>query len=150
MIPWITWGCKLKSTTTVISTLSKTKWTQQGKLLHNSGNVTTQNNRIHKNVECGKEHWDSLADMQSPWSSLYLDGTVNECHIQYAEQDTGVTYSSTLKMKATYSSKMSVHFERTTWCYIPEDSILHNHRCKKLKSYINFVYGTSVKVKLSL
>jgi hypothetical protein len=35
------------------------------------------------------------------------------------------------------SSETSVDFQRTTRSYIPEDSILHNHRCENLKSYIN-------------
>jgi hypothetical protein len=34
------------------------------------------------------------------------------------------TYSSTLKMEATFSSKTSVDFQRTTRPYIPEDSTL--------------------------
>jgi hypothetical protein len=34
------------------------------------------------------------------------------------------------------SSETSVHFQRTTRLYIPEDSTLHNHRCEDLKSYI--------------
>jgi hypothetical protein len=33
-------------------------------------------------------------------------------------------YSSTLKMKATCSSEMSVDFQRTTWRYIPKDKNL--------------------------
>jgi hypothetical protein len=43
-------------------------------------------------------------------------------------------YSSTLKMEATCSSEMSVSFQRTTWRYIPEDRILHNHQCENLRS----------------
>jgi hypothetical protein len=42
----------------------------------------------------------------------------------------------TLKMEATFSSKTSVDFRRTTWCYIPEDRTLHNHCCENLKSCI--------------
>jgi hypothetical protein len=42
---------------------------------------------------------------------------------------------STLKMEAICSSKTSVHFQRTTWHYIPEGSTLPNHRCENLKSY---------------
>jgi hypothetical protein len=38
------------------------------------------------------------------------------------------------------SSETSVVFQQTTWHYIPEDSILHNHRCENLKSYINYVF----------
>jgi hypothetical protein len=44
-------------------------------------------------------------------------------------------YSSILKMEAIYSSETSIDFQRTTWRYIPEDSIVHNHRCENLKSY---------------
>jgi hypothetical protein len=38
-------------------------------------------------------------------------------------------------MKATCSSEMSVDFQRTTCCYIPEDNTLHNHSCEDLKPY---------------
>jgi hypothetical protein len=31
-------------------------------------------------------------------------------------------YSSTLKMEAICSSNASVDFQRSTWCYIPEDN----------------------------
>jgi hypothetical protein len=33
----------------------------------------------------------------------------------------------TLRMKAICSSEMSIDFHQTTWCYIPEDSILNNN-----------------------
>jgi hypothetical protein len=39
-------------------------------------------------------------------------------------------------MKAKCFSYMPVDFQQTTWCYIPEDSTLHNHHCENLKSYI--------------
>jgi hypothetical protein len=38
-----------------------------------------------------------------------------------------LAYSSTLKMEATCSSKMSVHFQWTTRQHIPEDSTLHEN-----------------------
>jgi hypothetical protein len=38
---------------------------------------------------------------------------------------------------ATCSSETQVDFQRTTRRYIPGDSILHNHRCENLKSYMN-------------
>jgi hypothetical protein len=41
----------------------------------------------------------------------------------------------TLMMDAVRSSEMSV-LTRATWRHIPEDSILHSHRCDNLKSYI--------------
>jgi hypothetical protein len=40
----------------------------------------------------------------------------------------------TLKMKEIRSSETSVH-TRSTWRHMPEDSILHSHRCENLKSY---------------
>jgi hypothetical protein len=44
-------------------------------------------------------------------------------------------------VEAICSSETSVDFQRTTQCYIPEDSTLHNHRCENLKSYIrNILY----------
>jgi hypothetical protein len=43
--------------------------------------------------------------------------------------------SFNLKSIAICSSETSVHFQRTTRCYIPEDSILHNHQSENLKSY---------------
>jgi hypothetical protein len=45
--------------------------------------------------------------------------------------------SSTLKMEAIYSCEASVDTQQTTQRYIPEDDILHNHRCENLKSYNN-------------
>jgi hypothetical protein len=42
---------------------------------------------------------------------------------------------STLKMEAIRSSETSVH-ARCIQRYITEDGILHNHRCKNLKSYM--------------
>jgi CRISPR/Cas system CMR subunit Cmr4 (Cas7 group RAMP superfamily) len=40
-------------------------------------------------------------------------------------------------MEAVRSSETSVDFQRTIWRYeyIPEDSIVHNHRCENLKSF---------------
>jgi hypothetical protein len=38
-------------------------------------------------------------------------------------------------MEATCSSETSVNFQRSTWCHIPEDGTLHNHRCENPKSY---------------
>jgi hypothetical protein len=48
--------------------------------------------------------------------------------------------SSTLKMEATCSSETSVASQQTTWCHIPEDDTLHNHRCENLKSYCLFMF----------
>jgi hypothetical protein len=44
-------------------------------------------------------------------------------------------FSSTLKVEALCSSETSVATQLTTRRHIPEDNILHNHRCENLKSY---------------
>jgi hypothetical protein len=53
-------------------------------------------------------------------------------------------YSMTLTKEAICSSETSIDFKRATWCYIPEDSTLHNQHCENLKSYIYFPYSESV------
>jgi hypothetical protein len=47
----------------------------------------------------------------------------------------------TLMMEEIRSSEMSV-LTRATRCNIPEGSILHNHRCENLKSYITLTGWT--------
>jgi hypothetical protein len=32
--------------------------------------------------------------------------------------------------------KSIIFWDMTTWCHIPEDDTLHNHRCENLKSYM--------------
>jgi hypothetical protein len=50
-------------------------------------------------------------------------------------------YSAALKMETIYFSKMSIDFQRTTQRYVPEDSILYNHRCENLKScLLKFIF----------
>jgi hypothetical protein len=51
--------------------------------------------------------------------------------------------SSALKMEAICSSETSVVTQRTTPSHIPEDDILHNHRCENLKSYVRFFFFDS-------
>jgi hypothetical protein len=63
-----------------------------------------------------------------------------------------LAYFSTLKMKATSSTKTLVDFEETTWHFIPEDRTLHNHGCENLKAYIfpvPMVSGVTVSVAFS-
>jgi hypothetical protein len=51
-----------------------------------------------------------------------------------------------LKMEAICSSETSVDLQRTTRRYIPDDSTLHNHRCKNLKSCILNLGGKVARV----
>jgi hypothetical protein len=44
------------------------------------------------------------------------------------------TYSSTLKMEAKYSSKISVNFYQNIQHHIPRESTLHSYCCENLKS----------------
>jgi hypothetical protein len=45
-----------------------------------------------------------------------------------------LAFSSTLKLVAVRSSKISMNFYQTIRRYIPEDSTLHSHRYANLKS----------------
>jgi hypothetical protein len=52
-------------------------------------------------------------------------------------------------MEALYSSKKSVHFQRTTRRYIPEYRTLRNHLCENLKSYmLSVAQGTASNDKM--
>jgi hypothetical protein len=57
----------------------------------------------------------------------------------------GSTYS-TLKMEAICFSERSVYFRRTTRHYIPEDKTLHGHRCENIKSYIIYIYMSTLQI----
>jgi hypothetical protein len=65
-----------------------------------------------------------------------------------------LTYSSTLKIEATYSSETSVEFHRTTWRYIPQDRTVHNDRCGTIKtlniSFQNVIIALSQQQKIFL
>jgi hypothetical protein len=56
-----------------------------------------------------------------------------------------LAYSSTFKMKATYSSETLVEFQRTIRRYNTEDRTPHDHRCENLESYINFTRISQTK-----
>jgi hypothetical protein len=45
-----------------------------------------------------------------------------------------LAYSSTLKMKATYSSKSSFDFQQTTWHFIPEDGTF---QCFEMPTFVS-------------
>jgi hypothetical protein len=49
-------------------------------------------------------------------------------------------------MEATCSSKTSVDFQRTTWCYIHEHKTLNNHHCENLKSYMSYFIFSGVVI----
>jgi hypothetical protein len=51
-----------------------------------------------------------------------------------AQVDSSLADFSTLKMVAIRSSEMWAH-TRSTRRHIPEEGILHSHRCENLKSY---------------
>jgi hypothetical protein len=53
-------------------------------------------------------------------------------------------------MEAACSSKTSVDFQWTTWCYIPEDRTCHNHHCTNLKFYKMFFVIKGPLLTLSL
>jgi hypothetical protein len=48
--------------------------------------------------------------------------------------DVSAVYQA-LMMEAVCTSETSVYFNVTAQCYIPEDSKLHTHCCKNLKSH---------------
>jgi hypothetical protein len=50
-----------------------------------------------------------------------------------------LAYSSTLKIKATYSYEMSVGFQRSTRHFVTEDKILPNHCCQNFKFYMSII-----------
>jgi hypothetical protein len=68
-------------------------------------------------------------------------GLVNRATCAWTRQPPAHAGSSladfcTLKMEVIRSSETSVH-TRYTWRHIPEDGILHSHRCENLRSYKN-------------
>jgi hypothetical protein len=51
------------------------------------------------------------------------------------------------KAKGTYSIKMTVDFQRTTRCFIPEDRTVHNHNFENLRSYKIIISLLCMKVQ---
>jgi hypothetical protein len=52
---------------------------------------------------------------------------------------------STQKIDVISSSGTLVFSQQTAWCYIPEDSTLHNHCCKNIKSYNPEYVSTDIR-----
>jgi hypothetical protein len=62
-----------------------------------------------------------------------------KCHLHYqgrriskARNQCESRWQAELKVEATCSPETSVDFQWTTWCYIPEDRTLRNHRCENV------------------
>jgi hypothetical protein len=72
-----------------------------------------------------EEHITSIFRVEKSTSSLQPPGHAGSSLVDF----------STLKMEAIRSSKTLAH-TRSTRHHIPEDSILHSHRCENLKSYM--------------
>jgi hypothetical protein len=93
-----------------------------------------------------KQYWVctiSLKNMSKEEWSSYIIWDIMPCSSLKVNQGFRATCHHHLQVeeyaKATCSSKMSVYFQRTTQCYIPENWALHNHHCENLKPYKNEV-----------
>jgi hypothetical protein len=72
-----------------------------------------------------------------------INWDITPCSLLNVNRRFGGTYShhqgrrisDARNQEAICSSKTSVDFQQTTWCYIPENGTLHNHSCENLKSY---------------
>jgi hypothetical protein len=50
--------------------------------------------------------------------------------------------------ESRWQAETSVNFQRTTWRYIPEDNILHNHQCENFRSDISSVNVHFLRTKM--
>jgi hypothetical protein len=55
-----------------------------------------------------------------------------------------------LRMEATRSSETLPDFQRTIWCYIPEDRNLYNYHCENITSYKQKMFQLSNKYLINL
>jgi hypothetical protein len=62
---------------------------------------------------------------------------------EWSKQETSLKQVSSRGL-LTCSFKTIVEIQRNTRCYIPEDRILHNHRCENLKSHVILVLHEGV------
>jgi hypothetical protein len=53
------------------------------------------------------------------------------------KQTTSLAYALTLKMEAIFSSQMTLHFQWSIGCYIPQHRTLHKHCCGNFRSHKN-------------
>jgi hypothetical protein len=68
--------------------------------------------------------------------------------VQKQQLFSSLAFSLTLKMEATCLSETSVDFQWSTWCYIPEGRILHNHSYEDLKIFYQCSLHTFTQVTL--
>jgi hypothetical protein len=78
-------------------------------------------------------------------SSLKLTD-VSEEHVAYIFRVEEHAKQETSVKAGCKSSEISVDFQRTTRCYVPEETILHNHYCENLKRYIICSRSTSYEI----
>jgi hypothetical protein len=127
--------------------MSKTKGTQQGKLLHNSGNVTTKNTQNpqkcwmwQKTLRLVGRHAESMK-LMFIWMELRTSATFNK-----PRKIQAWLILPPLRWKRYIPPKFQLTLNGLQGV-ISQKIVLHNHRCEKLKSYINFVDGTAVATK---
>jgi hypothetical protein len=74
------------------------------------------------------------------FTEIWNEPTVSICYRDY---------SCILRMEIECSSETSVEIYKITWHQTPENFILHSHKSKKIKRYINgignkFMYGLMI------
>jgi hypothetical protein len=60
---------------------------------------------------------------------------LEECATSILRTTACLAYSSTLRVDVVHSSKTLVNIEQNAWHNIPEDSTLHSHCIKNLKTH---------------
>jgi hypothetical protein len=100
--------------------------------------------------------WNRMRCPESPLCSATADlSRCSRFSLRYSSQPVSIrltlarVISSTLKMEAIRSSETSVYIKPTRY-HIPEDGILHSHRCENLRSYIRYIQFTFASHKLAV
>jgi alkylhydroperoxidase family enzyme len=84
---------------------------------------------------CVNRHFGETYRLHFQRRQIHERGTVVNRYMQpAAHAGSPLADFSTLKMEAIRSSETSAN-ALSTQCHIPEDDILHSHRCESLKSY---------------